>query len=638
MADRTITTDLIGRDRMSPAFESAGRSADQAGSKMQSFAKGAAAVGGAAGAAVGGLFAKGFADNMAIEVANDKLAAQLDLTAEEAKKAGDVAGDVYANNWGGSIEEVNAAIKSVGDNLGDVGKMSKAELQGMTESALALASTFDVDVNASTAAASALIKNGLAKNSTEAFDIITAGFQNGADKAGDFTDTLTEYSPQFQKLGFDGKYTLDLLSEGLKAGARDTDVIADSFKEFGLRAIDGSKTTVQAYKDIGLNAKDTAKAIAEGGPAAQVATQKTLEALLSIKDPIKQNNAGVALFGTTWEDTVRTILPALANADGAIEHVDGSTQRMAATVGDNAQGKIDTFKRGFEQWTQSMASSDGALGLVVTSVGEFGGGVLDAGSSLGIMAVGLKGTAVAEKGMAAATALLNGGLKAMRVATTLALGPFGLIIIAVAAVAAGLIYAYKHSETFRNVVNGVFRQVANQVLWVADKWLGAFQIMFEVMGKLPGKAGAPFRAAAKSVQGMRDKVNGLRADINRLHGKEVRILVKTEYREVFDSEVQRDRATAGRAGRAHGGPVTAGTAYNVNERGLPEVFVPSSSGRVYPLGPVASGGSGGGNLYLTVNVTQPLSTPSQVARVVVDALKAMPAGSAKIPAHAVAAR
>ena len=31
-------------------------------------------------------------------------------------------------------------------------------------------------------------------------------------------------------------------------------MIADGFKEFGLRAIDGSKTTVKAYKDIGLNA------------------------------------------------------------------------------------------------------------------------------------------------------------------------------------------------------------------------------------------------------------------------------------------------------------------------------------------------------------------------------------------------
>jgi phage-related minor tail protein len=637
MVDRTITTDLIGRDRLSPAFESAGRSADQAGGKLKAFGKGAAVVGGAAGTAAAGLLAKGFADNMNIEAGNAKLAAQLDLSKGQADKAGKVAGEVYADNWGESTEQINEALRAVDTNLADVGKTSAGTLKAMTEDALILAATFDVDVNSSTAAAGSLIKNGLAKDSTEAFDIITAGFQNGVDKAGDFTDTLTEYSPQFSKLGFDGKYSLDLLSEGLKAGARDTDVIADGFKEFGLRAIDGSKATTDAYKDIGLNAKDTAKAIAGGGPAAQVATQEVLDSLLKIKDPQKQNNAGVALFGTTWEDTVRTILPALANADGAIEKVDGSTKRAGDTIGDTAQGKIDTAKRSFEQWTQSMASSDGALGLVVTSVGEFGGGVLTAGSQLGVMAFALKGTAVAEKGMAVATAILNGGLKVMRVATTLALGPFGLIIIAVAAVAAGLIYLYKHSETFRTIVNGVFRQVANQVLWVADKWLGAFQIMFEVMGKLPGKAGAPFRAAAKSVQGMRDKVNGLRADINRLHGKEVRILVKTEYRDVFDSEKNRDRATANR-GRAHGGPVMKGQSYIVGDGGRPELFVPDSDGTILPRVPSSGGGrpyGGGGdifNIYVTGNGDR------QLAAAVVRALETMPAGSRKIPASAVAGR
>lgn len=448
----------------------------------------AAAVGlGAAGAAAGGVFATGLAANMNIEVANDKLAAQLGLTTEEAKKAGEVAGEVYGNNWGGSIEEVNEAIKSVGTNLGDVGTMSKAELQGMTESALALAATFDVDVNSSTAAASALIKNGLAKDSTEAFDIITAGFQNGADKAEDFTDTLTEYSPQFKKLGFDGKYTLDLLSEGLKAGARDTDVIADGFKEFGLRAIDGSDATIQAFKDIGLNAKDTAKAIAGGGPAAQEATQKTLEALLSIKDPIKQNNAGVALFGTTWEDTVRTILPALANADGAIEKVDGSTKRMSDTLGDNAQAKVDTLKRSFEQWTQKMASSEGPLGAVVTGVGEFGGGAMAAGSQIGMMAVAMRGLNLAF--------LAN---------------PIGLVVAAVALLVGGLIVLYKKSDTAKAIIDGAFKGITTAVLTMVEIGLKGFKMLLNAWMVMAEGILAGAEKAFGWMPGLGDKIKGAR--------------------------------------------------------------------------------------------------------------------------------
>ncbi|HOW94526.1 MAG TPA: phage tail tape measure protein, partial [Mycolicibacterium fallax] len=250
----------------------------------------------AAGAAGAGLLAKGFADSMNIEVANDKLAGQLGLTSAEADKAGKAAGAVYRQNWGGSIEEVNAAIQSVGSSMADVGATTQADLEAMASKALALAGTFDVDVNRSTEAAGALIKNGLAKDSAEAFDILTAGFQNGANKADDFTETLTEYSPQFAKLGISGQQAMGILSAGLQAGARDTDVIADAFKEFSLRSIDGSKLTAEGFKAIGLDAKYMAGEIAKGGPAAEAATQQTLQSLLAIKDPVAQNAAGVALF------------------------------------------------------------------------------------------------------------------------------------------------------------------------------------------------------------------------------------------------------------------------------------------------------------------------------------------------------
>jgi len=55
-------------------------------------------------------------------------------------------------------------------------------------------------------------------------------------------------------------------------------------------------------------------------------------------------------------------------------------------------------------------------------------------------------------------------------------------------------------------------------------------------------------------------------------------------------------ALFGAPGRATGGPVSAGRAYRVGERG-PELFVPTSSGRVE-----AAGGGGVRNIAITVNV------------------------------------
>lgn len=55
-------------------------------------------------------------------------------------------------------------------------------------------------------------------------------------------------------------------------------------------------------------------------------------------------------------------------------------------------------------------------------------------------------------------------------------------------------------------------------------------------------------------------------------------------------------ALFGAPGRATGGPVSAGRAYRVGERG-PELFVPTASGRVE-----AAGGGGVRNIAITVNV------------------------------------
>jgi len=590
---------------------------------------------GAAGAAGAGLLAAGFAANANLEVGNDKLAAQLGLTTQDAGKAGAAAAEVYGNNWGENMDEVNAAIRSVGTNIGDVSKMSEDQLAGITEKALALSSTMDVDLALSTEAVGAMMKNGLAKNADEAFDILTAGMQGGVNKADDLLETFQEYSPQFSKLGIDGKDALNLLSAGLKAGARDTDVLADGFKEFGLRVLDGSETTNQAFKDIGLDAKGMAEAFGKGGDSAREATDQVIEGLLGIKDPLKQNEAGTALFGTTWEDTIRTVLPALQDTKGEIENVDGATQRMADTVGDNAAGKIETLKRGFEQWTQSMASSDGALGLAITGVGEFGGTALAGASQAGILAMSIRGTAAAEKAAAAATFVLNGALKALRFAWLAALGPVGLIIAAIALVAAGLVLAYKKSETFRAVTRTVFKAVANTVATLVDHWLKGFQTMFEVMGKLPGKAGAPFRKAAAAVQGMRNKVNSLRADINRLKGKEIEILVRKEYITSYRSELRRDENTArrgagggiGRGANAVGGPQVAGGAYMVGEHG-PEISMPATNRMILPAGLTQRlGQTGGGNTYEIHVHGNVLASKKELRALILDALASAPAGS-----------
>ena len=76
------------------------------------------------------------------------------------------------------------------------------------------------------------------------------------------------------------------------------------------------------------------------------------------------------------------------------------------------------------------------------------------------MAAADKAAESGAKGLAVAQAALNAVMKANTV---------GIVVSAVAALAAGLVTAYHTSETFRNVVNGAFQAVAN----IAQSTIGA---------------------------------------------------------------------------------------------------------------------------------------------------------------------
>ena len=61
----------------------------------------------------------------------------------------------------------------------------------------------------------------------------------------------------------------------------------------------------------------------------------------------------------------------------------------------------------------------------------------------------------------AATWLATAATTALGVAMTFVAGPIGIIILVVAALAAGIIYAYKHNETFREIVQNVWEFIKN---------------------------------------------------------------------------------------------------------------------------------------------------------------------------------
>lgn len=92
--------------------------------------------------------------------------------------------------------------------------------------------------------------------------------------------------------------------------------------------------------------------------------------------------------------------------------------------------------------------------------------------------VAARAAGVASKVWAAGQWLLNAAMTA---------NPIGIVVVAIAALVAGLIFAYKHSETFRNIVQGAWAgiKVAAEATWafLRDKVWPGLVAVFQAVGR-----------------------------------------------------------------------------------------------------------------------------------------------------------
>lgn len=197
-----------------------------------------------------------------------KMQAKFGKVESDAKVSAKLAGEVYSDGWGESLEEVNAAFGTVDQAMSDTSYSSQAEMQEITTSALAIADVFGVDMAEVIRAADLLVSNGLAPTMEDAFDVIVTGFQEGDNRAGDLLETINEYSKDAGALGLTHEDFFKILHNGMQNGQRDTDKLGDAIKELNIRVLEGSEEASGALEDLGLNADETRAAFAEGGPAA----------------------------------------------------------------------------------------------------------------------------------------------------------------------------------------------------------------------------------------------------------------------------------------------------------------------------------------------------------------------------------
>lgn len=431
----TVAFDIVGNDKSgSKALEDVGKTAEQTSKKFNVFKANAVLSLGSAGIEAGKAFGDALGKATSVEAANDKLAAQLGFSGQIAKDFGAAAGHLYSQAYGDSIGDVNVALKAVWQNGLVDEDAATADIEKVAAKAMDFSSAMNQDVGGVTRAIGTMIKTGLAKNATEAFDVMTRGFQQNVNVADDLLDTFSEYSTQFRKLGLDGQTAMGMLSQGLKAGARDSDTVADALKEFSIRAIDGSKATQNAFHALGLDGKKMADDIAAGGPRATKALGTVLDSLRNMKDPTEKEAAAVGLFGTKAEDLGQALY-ALdpKTAVKGLGDIAGASDKVGATLADNASTKITMFKRALETGITNYLADKviPAIQNAVSWLQDHFGGAITA-------FVGIIQNIAMPIIVALGAIMLATGIK-MAIAWALGLGPVELIIIAVVGLTALII-------------------------------------------------------------------------------------------------------------------------------------------------------------------------------------------------------
>ena len=327
----------------------------------------------------------------------------------------------------------------------------------------------------------------------QAFNLIAQGAQNGLNKNGDLLDSINEYSVHYSQLGYTAEEFFNSLSNGTAAGTFSVDKLGDAMKEFGIRTKDTAQSTTEGFELIGLDADEMRAKFAAGGDSAKQATQETLNALYGMDDAVTQNQAGVALFGTMWEDLGVDAVKALTDVNGEADKTAATMEEinavkyndlgsMFAEVGrilkvELLQPIVDELKPAFKEFV------DWLKGDAIPWLIENGNNLVALVISIGAAFAGFKAVTIIQGIISAFAALIpiikSVGLAQAALNLVMSLNPVGLIVAAISALVAGFIYLWNTSDEFRAFWVNLWEKIKTTASTVIDAIVEFFTGMWD---------------------------------------------------------------------------------------------------------------------------------------------------------------
>lgn len=305
-------------------------------------------------------------------------------------------------------------------------------------------------------------------------ELTVAGQQSGIEVA-KLTDTLTKFGAPMRQLGFDTKESIALFASWEKAGVNTEIAFSGMKKAIGNWAKEGKDAKVEFRKmlDEIKNAPNLAEATTK---AIKVFGQKAGPDLadaikggrFEFEEMMKAIEGSKGSLETTFQNT-RDPIDDLKQSFNSLKLTGAELANVAMqmlspifkTLADKAKQLSSWFSKLSDSQKEMIVKWAGIIGAVAPLLIIFGkltigiGKTIDALKKIHSAVAIFKNAFTKLKTMGT---LLRSGIT--KLWTLMAAHPFVAVAVALAALVAGIIYAYKHSEKFRQFVDKALKAVA----------------------------------------------------------------------------------------------------------------------------------------------------------------------------------
>jgi len=308
-------------------------------------------------------------------------------------------------------------------------------------------------------------------------------------------------------------------------------------------SVEKAQTELTAAMDVSAA---SGKSVAQTSAAIAKAHEGSMGALWKMVPGLKAATKGSKDMTVTMEALAKMTGGAMADSAstgaGQMKILAVQSAELQETLGAALIPVVSALLPVLTKMGNLMAEHTGVIKVLIGVVAVLAGGILVANAAMKVMTVATQAWTVVQKIATAAQWLWNAALSA---------NPIGLVIIAIAALGAAFVIAYKKSETFRDIVQGALgvvkgvvgslagafenlKRIASAVFdWITDHWKVAlfafgpigvavsviathFETVKRVAGTVAGVVASAIEAITGAINGVIGAVESLIRALGRI--------------------------------------------------------------------------------------------------------------------------